>query len=355
VVEIMPEHSEVGFSLSSTTVLDPARARYLPAVTGDSFLLGPDEPLGEGLQRLSLGQLEEAIAGFVDPASNIEDAIHRARKASKRLRAILRLVRPEIGERVYRFENRALRDAARLVSGVRDAAVAVETVRLLADRFDGSLPLDVFDDLSERLDRRYLRIRQRIVEESRAIADVVAVLERSRARFAGWPTGEAAKKVYGSAIRDRFDAVGPGLGQTYARGRREMKQAMTRPTAVDFHLWRKRVKYLRYQTEILRSVWPEVVGGAASTLVLLSEHLGQEHDLAELLSLLAVDSQLCPDPVERSLFAALAQHRRAELQAGSRVLGMRVYAEKSSQFVGRLGVYWKSNRLSTGVGIVADV
>lgn len=330
--------------------LDPDRVRYLPAVPGDAFLLAPDEPLAEGLQRLSLGQLDDGISGFLDPAANPDDAIHRARKATKRLRAILRLVRGELGERVYHFENRALRDASRLISDVRDAAVAVDTVRLLGERFGGVLPIDVFDDLAERLDRRYFRVRARVVEESGAVGQVVATLERSRMRFASWPTGAAAKKAYGTAIRDSYRAIAPGLGQTYARGRAEMRQAYAAPSAANFHLWRKRVKYLRYQTEVLRPLWPEVLGATAFSLEELSESLGQEHDLAEVLALLAVDPGLCPDPVERSLFAALAQHRRRELQAEARVVGTRVYAEKPDQFVFRMGVYWKANRLPTEVG-----
>ena len=323
-------------------------------MTDDGFVLTPGEPLGEGLQRLSLDQLQIAITGFNGPSANADDAIHSARKATKRLRAILRLVRSEIGTRAYRYENRILRDASRRISVVRDAAVAVETVRLLGTRFEGALPIDVFDDLSERLDRRYLHIRSRIVDESEAISDVVATLGRSRTRFAGWPTGHTEKKVYGSAIRNRYSAIAPGLGATYGRGRREMKRAFDAPTASNFHLWRKRVKYLRYQMEILQPLWPEVLGGATASLERLSDCLGDEHDLADLLALLALDPNLCPDPVERSLFAALAQHRRSELQTSARVMGTRVYAEKPTQFVRRLGAYWDSTRVPVGLGMLIE-
>ncbi|MGH8911798.1 MAG: hypothetical protein ACRDVD_04745, partial [Acidimicrobiia bacterium] len=67
--------------------LDPGQGRYLPALTDDGFVLAPGEPLGEGLQRLSLDQLRVAITGFTDPGANADDAIHAARKATKRLRA----------------------------------------------------------------------------------------------------------------------------------------------------------------------------------------------------------------------------------------------------------------------------
>lgn len=335
--------------------LDPVRTRYLPAVSVQGFQLEPGEPLGSGLQRVSVAQLEEAIERFQDPAGNPDDAVHTARKAMKRVRAMLRLVRGEVGEKAYRYENAALRDGARLFSAVRDSAVAVDTVRRLATRFEGSLPIDVFDRMSERLDRRAVYIRQRVLFESDAVPRVVATLERTRSRFVGWPTGQVEKKAYRSAVRDRFVSIGPGLGQTYGRGRREMRQAYRQPTAANFHQWRKRVKYLRYQTELLSAFWPEVVGGAAVTLGRLSDVLGDEHDLAELLALLAVDPQLCPDPVELSLFAALAQHRRSELQTSARILGMRVYAEKPNAFVHRFGTYWGSNRVALEVGYQLDL
>jgi CHAD domain-containing protein len=324
--------------------------RYLPAVTGDGFELRPGEPLGPGLRRLGVEQAEHALRGLAGGPDDIDHAVHEARKAIKRLRAILRLVRTEIGERAYRYENRTLRDAARRLAAVRDGAVAVETVTDLAARFEGSLPVDVFDDLAERLDRRAVDIRRRILFESDAVAQVAATLERTRVRFAAWPVGEEERAWHGRPIRDRFASVAPGLAATYGRGRTEMTRAYGRPSATNFHLWRKRVKYLRHQMEVLQPLWPEVVGGTAVVLDQLGGVLGDEHDLAALLGLLAVDPAMCPDPVERALFAALAQHRRSELQAQARVLGRRVYAEKPDRFVRRMGAYWDSSRLPTEVG-----
>lgn len=334
--------------------LDLARVRYPPAVSRDGFVVGEAEPLGVALKRIGVSQCEGAIRGLAQPGDDIDGAVHEARKAMKRVRAVLRLVRYEIGERVYRYENRTLRDAARLLAPVRDGAVSVETVTGLARRFEGALPIDVFDDVAERLDRRALRLRSRVLSESDALDRVLSTLERTRVRFAAWPAGDGDEKAYGPPVRDAFAAIGPGLAATYGRGCREMTKAYDRPTAGNFHLWRKRVKYLRHQMEILHPLWPEIVGGFAVSLERLGDLLGEEHDLAELLDLLAVDDDLCPDPVERSLLAALAQHRRAELQTSARILGMRLYAEKPSRFVRRIAAYWDSNRLPIGVGIRLD-
>lgn len=329
--------------------LDAPRLPSLPAVATESFQLAMGEPLAVGLRRLSVEQCEGAIRGLAPPG-DIDVGIHEARKAMKRLRSVLRLVRPHIGDKVYRYENRGLRDAGRLIAGIRDGAVSVQTVVGLAGRFEGSLPIDVFDDLAERLDRRALRVRDRIIHESDSLDRVVSTLERTRIRFAAWPAEQGESSAFGRPLPDRFSTVGDGLAATYGRGRTEMKRAYSNPQPHNFHQWRKRVKYLRHQVEVLRPLWPEVMGATAYAVDRLGETLGEEHDLSELLRLLTVDPGMCPDPVERSLFAALAQHRRSELQTAARVLGMRVYAEKPALFHARLSTYWSAGRVEIPLG-----
>ncbi len=334
---------------------DVQRTRYLPAVSGEGFELGPREPLAVGLRRISVEQCDLALDGLRGPTTDIAAGIHEARKAMKRIRAILRLVRPRLGDRIYRFENRTLRDTARLVAPVRDAIVTVETVTTLASRFDGALGDHTFHALGERLESRASRIRKSLLEEGDAVDRVITILERTRSRFAGWAVEEAEGRAYGSSIPDRFRSVGMGLTDTYRRGRQEMRQAYASPSTARFHLWRKRVKYLRHQLEVLEPLWPEVIGGAARASSRLGDLLGDEHDLADLLSLLAVDPDLCRDPVERSLLAALAQHRRAELRASAAIVGSKVYAEKPSRFARRVEAYWDASWLPADVGLDIEV
>ncbi|MGH8873052.1 MAG: hypothetical protein ACRDWS_13900, partial [Acidimicrobiia bacterium] len=63
-----------------------------------AYRLLPDEPLGVGLKRLSVESIDEAISGFYDGEEMFGEAVHTARKSMKRIRALLRLVRYEIGE-----------------------------------------------------------------------------------------------------------------------------------------------------------------------------------------------------------------------------------------------------------------
>jgi CHAD domain-containing protein len=124
-----------------------------------------------------------------------------------------------------------------------------------------------------------------------------------------------------------------------------MDLAASQPTAEHFHQWRKRVKYLRHQMEILEPLWPEVVSAHAVSLDNLGELLGDEHDLAVLVQLVADIPSLSGDGMERAMVAALAQHRRRELQRAALTLGMRTYAESPDRFLDRMGIYWKSGRL----------
>lgn len=313
------------------------------------FRLRLGEPLGAGLKRLGVDEIDLAISGFYDGEEAFREAVHGSRKSIKRIRALLRLIRYEIGEKIYRFENSWMRDTARLLSEVRDSAVVVGAIEDIRDLYGSFLADGTFEETWEKLVLRRDRIEQRAMEDPKVIPRVVVNLERARSRYASWPTDSDAKPAYGMAIRDGFEAVGPGLRATHARGRCEMVAAYKRPTPQHFHLWRKRAKYLKHQMEILTPMWPEVMIGMAITLDRIADLLGQDHDLAALLELLADRPDLCPNPMERSLMSALAQQRRADLQTASRILGRRIYTETPPSLDSRLQAYWEAMEMAREV------
>lgn len=306
------------------------------------FRLHPGEPLAQGLQRLCLTELEIAVSGFYDGEEAFGKAVHNSRKSTKRIRALLRLVRPEIGRKVYRFENVAMRDTARLLSGVRGAAVMVESLDQIEMLYKPLLAEGTFQEARERLIVNRDRVEARAMEDAELVQRVVASLERAHARYSSWPTDPIARDVYGTGIRDRYATIGPGLGTTYRRGRCEMVMAYRSPAPMTFHTWRKRVKYLMHQMEIVTPLWPEVILGMVITLDRMAELLGEDHDLAELLDTLAGRPELCPNPLERSLIRALAEQRRSDVETAARILGRRIYAERPNSLQGRFGAYWES-------------
>ena len=89
-----------------------------------AFAVRPEESLRKGIRRIARREMEEIRAHVTKTANGSRDAaVHEARKCCKKLRALLRLVRPAISARTYRDENTAFRDAARPLTAVRDAKV----------------------------------------------------------------------------------------------------------------------------------------------------------------------------------------------------------------------------------------
>src|SRR3981081_2944434 len=69
--------------------------------------------------------------------SRSDSRVHDIRKRLKHCRAILRLLRKSLGKEAYRRENAQLRDAARPLVAVRDAAVLVHAFEDLCARSSG--------------------------------------------------------------------------------------------------------------------------------------------------------------------------------------------------------------------------
>src|SRR3954451_4683096 len=278
------------------------------------FLEG--EPVPEALRRIARGRIGHALdelGGKSD--SSAEEAVHEARKDMKKLRALLRLARDELGDDVYRRENTCFRDAARELSGVRDADVMLGTLKGL----DGSFP-----ELRSALEEH-----RRSASQADATGAAIATLEAARERVDEWPLEH-----------DGFEALEGGLRRIYRRGRRALREVEEEPTTEILHEWRKREKDLWYHLTLLREAWPPVLKVTADEAHELSDHLGNDHDHAVLAEWAHAR---CGDDALAGFDEAVAA-RRDPLQREALELGRRLYAERPGAFVRRLGGYWQAWR-----------
>ena len=156
---------------------------------------------------VAMEQLELGASGFFDGEDQFGDAVHESRKAIKRVRSLLRLVRGELTRKAYRYEDRSLRDAGRMLSEVRSSAAIVDAATLVQDLYGGMLAEGMFDELVNRVTRRRDVIELRVLEDPNLVGDVVRKMERAYHRYASWPTDPDARKVYGIGIRDSFNSV----------------------------------------------------------------------------------------------------------------------------------------------------
>jgi CHAD domain-containing protein len=294
-----------------------------------------------GLKRLCLDQFHFSL-NELSSGGDVNSAVHEFRKSNKRVRALLRMVRPVIGDRIYRAENRVLAEASRLVAPARDASVMVDAMVRLRGRYGHLLAQGVWELTEHKLRQRHERAVTRLVDDSEVIAEASRAVYRARSRYAAWPVDSLEPRIGPRPLPDSFRSVGPGVGATYERGRKAMRFAYTNPRPENFHEWRKQVKYLRHQMEVVTPLWPEVIGGLAASLAQLGDVLGDDHDQAELIRIVATLPELAPDPDERHLLVALSNERRRELQSAARVMGGRIFAESEDQFTSRLKAYWSA-------------
>jgi CHAD domain-containing protein len=342
-----------------------------------------DETLADGLRRMAVGQLDLAIE-LLDPATGTggapdERAVHDTRKAIKRLRALLRLLRRELGERAYKREDDTLRAVARRLSGARDASVMLATLDALIEhqprklgRRRGAIAL------RRRLAADSACVGRHTLADPRERAELLGELHALRWRVSAWslPPHTGVRLIEADLHRVyRQGRVRAKLAARRKGGRRAQMLAM--------HSWRKRVKDLRYAAEMLerrgdpcandtptqpqRARDAHDARAAAKSLRKLAaradrlgEVLGQEHDLAVLEAHVRAGARRHkrgrrqakprkartaePDVdalwhtgrgTRKALLRAIAKRRRVLRKRALRH-GRRLYAHKPRQFMRRL-------------------
>ncbi len=297
-----------------------------------AYRLDARETLPQGIRRIVSEQLDGAVEGLRTATDDERDwAVHDARKRLKKSRAVLRLVRDEVGSKTYDRENQALRDVGRSLSPSRDAAVLVESV----DRLGEHVPLArrSLAPLRAVLEQRRREAAGRALDEGGALATAAGEIEEIRARVEGW-----------RLRRDGFAALEDGLRRTYRRGSKRFAEAREDPTDERMHDARKRVKDLWYHARILRPVWPGPMDQLVGATDELGDRLGEDHDLAVLADTVRALVREGADGGAGETALTLIENRRTELRAVVWPLGRRVYADKPKPFVRRMRVLYRTWR-----------
>ncbi len=278
-----------------------------------------DASMTDGLRRIAAEEFAMIAAARTDRALAPERKVHEARKATKRLRALVRLAGPVFPE--ARQEIAALRDAAGLLSALRDRGALVEAMDTL------TLPDAPAAGLRAALDTDRAVSRTEI---KRLLTEFSARIGTIETRALAWTLTE-----------DGWGALSPGLERSYRRLVRAQAGARQTKAEDDVHDWRKRAKDHWYHTMLLRGAFPPVMDGYAKAAEQVCNDLGDWRDLglleqaaakvpAHLLS--KADAEVAGDVITRSRRRAL---RRALRTA------RRLTSETPDAYTARLMAWWK--------------
>lgn len=304
---------------SSTTpepITERPHAGTQPAV---EFSLRYGEPADEGAHRILLEQMQLG-AWHMERARVSDFHVHEVRKATKRVRAVLRMVRDDIDSQDYARLNGEVRDLARDLSELRSAVVQVHMLESVISDDDelAAESREIHESLVATADRRRENLEKSTVTSfSFRLDSICSDIEDIRI------VGENGRPF-------------GGVQATYRRGRRSMVRAYADPTVETFHLWRKQVKYLRHQMEILQAGAQPSVAALVSDLEEIGEGLGMDHDLADL--------QRATDQADPRVLSRRGRHRlndvigakRAEVQNGLGSVASRTYGDKPRDFANKV-------------------
>ena len=287
-----------------------------------AYELEAKQSIKANIRRILSEEVGSAIEELQNPNGNHE-SIHNARKSFKKVRAVARLVRDEIGEKRYQRANTVFRDVGRQLSASRDSWVLIETL----DSLKAEIHPKTFQALRTQLVRRHQDAVLIMSADNRAeIQDVIEVLESTNAEFRKWKIKGKDFRVFRSNVR-----------RIYRRGKDGLASVQQDRSPEGFHSWRKDVKYLWYHFRILSPVWANMFGAYNVELDRLAECLGTAHDLFVLQQELeAFRGQYSIDPV-----LAVASQRQVDLEEAAVAQGQRLYIDSSKDFVTRIDAQWR--------------
>ncbi len=304
-----------------------------------SYELRLGEGLGDGVGRVCRGQIALAMEASHSERSEQNSPVHRTRKHLKKARAALRLLDGAVDHDDFERARKRLRNVARLLSDIRDAEVRFHTVQQL-----GHL-LQIEDD--------------DVLHDAEAFLGLE--LDSFLAAFSDWK--EEAENALTKVCRQMTDwqvaslnckQVRRTVQKAYKEGRKVLRAATEIPTAESFHDLRKRAKELMYQLRILAPLHPLLLQQQVSYLKVLTEHLGNAHDLAFLEQRLIKHSRKGKADRAAEALSELIGLREKELQRTAAALGERFYAEKPKVFARRISHYFEEWEMAKA-GHVASV
>ena len=285
-----------------------------------------DRTVAAALRRIATVQIDSALAALDDDSEPLAARVHAARKAVKKTRGLIRLVRPVFP--AYAPANAALRTAAHAIGPLRESAV------LLA----------LFDDLASDCslspeDAAPLRTP---LEDAAEALSCDAMLAQTVATFRHRMQTIRDGIDDWCLTADGFDALSPGLVRTLSDARSAMKAAGKAiadcpPDPETLHDWRKRIKDHWYQARLLSPLWPEAMAPRIATADTLAELLGDHHDLSGLSRCL---DRAAPSPVRSALRAEITR-RRTGIEDQVLPQGRRLLADSPPALAETWRIWWK--------------
>lgn len=275
-----------------------------------AYRIEKNEALSAAFGRIAAEEIAVALGELRQ--RNRAQAMHNARKALKRLRALLRSLRVAFPKKLFRRENRRFAAVGRKIAPLRDVHVQLRTLGKL--RAGGG---QASGEVRRQLLQREETFTRNIPELRQTVRQM---LDASLQDVASWPVAEVTPVKIAASLK-----------RVYKRGKKAFKIASKRPTPENLHQWRKQTKTLGYGLELIECIGPRKTSKWIKKTDRLSESLGDDHDLFLVLESLREEHAARPASDYQPLSKRIST-KRAKLQKRAFKLGKAIFDQKPGVF-----------------------
>lgn len=286
------------------------------------------EPLADAARRVVCGQIESALQLLTGDTTARKTVVHETRKCFKRIRATLQLIDFDPPEK-FEEESRRYRNLGRMLANQRDADVLPETFDKLIRDYTKHL-----EGLTLSRERSFIARHTRTLlageNFSRIKSELARELEKARSSVSDW----RFNKVDSLTVASIAPSV---IKKAYSRAKDNFLIVCQNPSSDKMHNWRKRIKDMLYQSQLLSDTALAFSPTHSKRLDHLAERLGEHHDLALLQE---VVSEHGPDAGENLAVEGLVElisMKQARLENRSTEVGCELFRDTPAKFVKHLG------------------
>ncbi|TIP26274.1 MAG: CHAD domain-containing protein [Mesorhizobium sp.] len=269
-----------------------------------SYRIDPRLPLTGEVRRIFAEEIGKALVHLDAARDRPEQALHKCRRRLKKIRALLRLVRP--GDEIFcSTENQCYREVAALLAEPREATALIETIDRLAKNFPEQSADGGLDAVRDTLVARQHELHGG-AGLGAAIAAATAACEDGISRI--------DKLALPDQPEQAADVLAEGARINLRRARKALDKAGSRGDADDFHDLRKAAKTHGMHLSLLGRLWPTPIKARRKAVDELGEKLGELHDVFVLRNLLDGGDRPLGSPQETRLLSKLLKRSEKSLK-----------------------------------------
>ena len=292
-----------------------------------SFHFKHHEPLADGTRRVVSGQIESARQLLTGENIDREVVVHEARKCFKRIRATLHLIDFDPPE-TFEEESRRYRNMGRMLASQRDADTLPKTFDKLIRDYTKHL-----EGLTLSRERSFIiRHAEAILggeNFSRIKSEMARELEKAKSAVSDWQFKKAESLMVTS--------IAPSVvKKAYSRSKDNFLTVCQNPSRNKMHNWRKRIKDLLYQSQLLSAIDLKFSPAYSKKLDNLAEWLGEHHDLTLLHEVVSEHGPRARENLAVEGLVELIAMEQSRLEDRAREVGGELFRQTPAAFIKHL-------------------